>query len=70
MRATSNVSCAVRKSHLSGLTSGILIVITMRVDEYGYKEDDIVLLTDDARNPRQIPTRENLVRFELGQRRT
>ena len=28
---------------------------------YGYKQDDIVMLTDDASNPRQIPTRDNIV---------
>lgn len=31
-------------------------------DKFGYKEDDIVMLTDDARNPRQLPTRDNIVR--------
>lgn len=30
-------------------------------DHFGYKQEDIVLLTDDARNPRQIPTRENMI---------
>ncbi|KIY44706.1 peptidase C14, partial [Fistulina hepatica ATCC 64428] len=28
---------------------------------YGYNEDDIVMLTDDSKNPRQIPTRENML---------
>lgn len=28
---------------------------------YGYKEEDIVMLTDDAKNPRQIPTTRNIV---------
>ncbi|EJF64754.1 hypothetical protein DICSQDRAFT_52722 [Dichomitus squalens LYAD-421 SS1] len=28
---------------------------------YGYREEDIVLLTDDAQNPRQIPTRDNIM---------
>ena len=29
---------------------------------FGYKQDDIVTLTDDPRNhPRQIPTRANIV---------
>jgi hypothetical protein len=27
---------------------------------YGYKEEDIVMLTDDARNPRQLPTVRNI----------
>ncbi|KAG7451183.1 uncharacterized protein BT62DRAFT_1071772 [Guyanagaster necrorhizus] len=29
---------------------------------FGYKQDDIVMLTDDSRNPRQIPTRDNILR--------
>lgn len=28
---------------------------------YGYREEDIVMLTDDSRNPRQIPTNRNIV---------
>jgi hypothetical protein len=28
---------------------------------YGYKTEDIVMLTDDAQNPRQRPTRDNIV---------
>ena len=28
---------------------------------WGYKQEDIVILTDDAQNPRQIPTRDNIV---------
>lgn len=30
-------------------------------EQFGYKTEDIVSLTDDARNPRQIPTRQNIV---------
>lgn len=30
-------------------------------DRFGYQQEDIVLLTDDASNPRQIPTRENMI---------
>lgn len=29
---------------------------------YHYRDEDIVLLTDDARNPAQIPTRQNILR--------
>ncbi|KAJ7593222.1 peptidase C14, caspase domain-containing protein [Mycena floridula] len=29
--------------------------------QFGYKQEDIVMLTDDARNPRQLPTRENIL---------
>ncbi|KAK0223350.1 metacaspase [Armillaria fumosa] len=28
---------------------------------FGYKEGDIVMLTDDSRNPRQVPTRDNIL---------
>lgn len=31
------------------------------VERHGYKPDDMVVLTDDARNPRQIPTRANMI---------
>ena len=30
---------------------------------YGYRKENIVMLTDDSTNPRQMPTRENMVRF-------
>ncbi|RXK41046.1 metacaspase-1 [Tremella mesenterica] len=31
------------------------------MQNFGYKADDIVMLTDDAANPRQIPTRANMI---------
>jgi len=31
------------------------------INQYGYRKDDIVILTDDSPNPRQKPTRENIV---------
>ncbi len=31
------------------------------VERYRYQPDDIVMLTDDSRNPRQIPTRANTI---------
>ena len=33
----------------------------MHTATFGYKEEDIVMLTDDARDPRQIPTNKNMV---------
>lgn len=33
----------------------------MTTERYGYNPDDIVMLSDDARNPRQIPTRANMI---------
>lgn len=32
-----------------------------RPERYHYSPDDIVMLTDDARNPRQIPNRANMI---------
>jgi hypothetical protein len=29
--------------------------------QFGYKEEDMVILTDDARDPRQVPTQQNMV---------
>lgn len=29
--------------------------------QYGYRDEDIVMLTDDAPNPRMIPTKENII---------
>jgi hypothetical protein len=31
-------------------------------ERFGYDTSDIVILTDDAQDPRQIPTRENIMR--------
>ncbi|WRT63873.1 metacaspase-1 [Kwoniella shivajii] len=31
------------------------------IDKYNYRSEDIVMLTDDARNSRQIPTRNNIL---------
>lgn len=39
------------------LSSGL----TIREGYYGYKAEDIVMLTDDSRDPRHMPTRENIV---------
>jgi hypothetical protein len=30
-------------------------------ERFGYREEDIVMLTDDAKNPRQQPTKDNIV---------
>jgi hypothetical protein len=57
---TCKISFAVSKNcvHHSFLT--LLIVLSEAY--YGYKKDDIVMLTDDSTNPRMMPTRENIVR--------
>lgn len=28
---------------------------------YGYRDEDMVILTDDTRNPRQMPTKQNMI---------
>jgi hypothetical protein len=40
-------------------TTGVME--NFRAGQFGYKKDDIVVLTDDARDPRQVPTRANIV---------
>lgn len=32
-----------------------------RTERFGYRPEDIVMLTDDAQNPRQVPTRANMI---------
>lgn len=44
---------------------GELALMCFVADEYGYQDDDIVMLTDDQRNPRSIPTRMNMVGFRF-----
>src|ERR1700749_2854315 len=34
---------------------------TIPLGQYGYRDEDIVMLTDDAPNPRMIPTKDNIV---------
>lgn len=36
------------------------------IGQFGYKEDDIVMLTDDQNDPRAIPTKENIVSSSSG----
>jgi hypothetical protein len=43
---------------MSSTLSWLLLIFRTR---YNYKSEDIVMLTDDARNPRQIPTRQNMI---------
>ncbi|ORY34251.1 caspase domain-domain-containing protein [Naematelia encephala] len=46
---------------LSGCINDAHNVQKFIVERYGYNPDDIVMLTDDARNARQIPTRANMI---------
>jgi hypothetical protein len=51
------INCSVQFLYITPLT-GLLPYI----ERFGYKSDDIVMLTDDAQNPRQQPTKDNIVR--------
>lgn len=39
----------------------MMLIFLQTTGHFGYKQEDVVMLTDDARNPRQIPTRDNIV---------
>lgn len=36
-------------------------MIMMPTEKFGYKREDIVVLTDDQQDPRSIPTKNNMV---------
>ncbi|KAJ9096778.1 hypothetical protein QFC21_005048 [Naganishia friedmannii] len=48
-------------SELKGCINDAQNMSKFLCDRFGYKQDDIVMLVDDARNPRQIPTRANMI---------
>lgn len=37
-------------------------VRTFIAERFGYKPQDMVILTDDQQDPRSIPTRENIIK--------
>ncbi|WVQ83251.1 metacaspase-1 [Cryptococcus sp. DSM 104549] len=48
-------------SALAGCINDAHNVQKFLIEKHGYKTEDIVMLTDDARNSRQIPTRQNMI---------
>ncbi|EJF64750.1 hypothetical protein DICSQDRAFT_80416 [Dichomitus squalens LYAD-421 SS1] len=50
-----------QSAELKGCINDARNVTRFLQELYGYREEDIVLLTDDAQNPRQIPTRDNII---------
>ncbi|KAL1697145.1 caspase domain-containing protein [Schizophyllum commune] len=50
-----------QKGELKGCINDARNIQRFLCANYGYKQDDIVMLTDDASNPRQIPTRDNII---------
>lgn len=55
MLGTSYVVCFSSKIDASACC------IEVHTGQYGYCDEDIVMLTDDAPNPRMIPTKDNIV---------
>lgn len=39
----------------------IVVSADVHAGQFGYKREDMVTLTDDQKNPRGIPTRDNMV---------
>ncbi|KAI0639103.1 caspase domain-containing protein [Trametes polyzona] len=50
-----------QSAELRGCINDARNVVQFLKDLWGYQEDDIVVLTDDSTNPRQIPTRDNIL---------
>jgi hypothetical protein len=50
-----------QSAELSGCINDARNIQNFIMNRFGYKDDDIVMLTDDARNPRQIPTKNNII---------
>ncbi|KAI0833389.1 caspase domain-containing protein [Trametes gibbosa] len=50
-----------QSAELKGCINDARNVVQFLKELWGYREDDIVVLTDDASNPRQIPTRDNIL---------
>ncbi|ORX34836.1 caspase domain-domain-containing protein [Kockovaella imperatae] len=48
-------------SQLAGCINDARNVQKFLIERYQYRPEDIVMLTDDAQNPRQIPTRANMI---------
>ena len=62
MRTMSNSSSCVSRPcvhNLSVIDDWLDTEFT--IERYRYQQDDIVMLTDDSRNPRQVPTRANMI---------
>jgi hypothetical protein len=57
-RTTSRTSYAVRATYTTDILHSNVGRFSAR---YGYKQEDVVMLTDDATNARQVPTKENIV---------
>ncbi|KAF8917434.1 caspase domain-containing protein [Mucidula mucida] len=50
-----------QRGELAGCINDARNIQNFLCRHFGYKMEDIVMLTDDARNPRQLPTRDNIL---------
>ncbi|BEJ05546.1 hypothetical protein CcaverHIS641_0300680 [Cutaneotrichosporon cavernicola] len=50
-----------QQGQLRGCINDVQNVQQFLMSRYGYRSEDMVILTDDAKNPRQIPTRQNII---------
>ncbi|KAG5643022.1 hypothetical protein DXG03_001760 [Asterophora parasitica] len=51
-----------QNGELAGCINDVHNITNFLTTHYGYKQEDIVILTDDLPNPRQKPTHDNIVR--------
>ncbi|KAG9224650.1 hypothetical protein CCMSSC00406_0002199 [Pleurotus cornucopiae] len=50
-----------QSGQLAGCVNDVKNIKRFLCTQFGYREDDIVTLTDDATNPRQMPTHDNII---------
>jgi hypothetical protein len=58
MQQTSGISLSVHFLHLH---YPVIFRANVVTENYGYKQDNLIMLTDDARDPRHTPTRKNII---------
>lgn len=46
---------------LAGCINDVRTMQNFLIQRFGYQHDDMVVLTDDQRDPRSIPTRQNII---------
>lgn len=51
-----------QRGQLRGCINDVRNMSTYLIENYGYKREDMVLLTDDQQNPMSQPTKQNLLR--------
>ncbi|EEB05137.2 metacaspase Pca1 [Schizosaccharomyces japonicus yFS275] len=48
-------------SQLNGCINDVHSMSQLLIQRYGYKEDDMVIMTEEGNHPRSIPTRQNMI---------